>query len=125
VQVGAEQGRLVSAGAGANLDDAVPIVDRIAGHQHGEKSGLDASDATQQSRDFDARLGGHFGVIDQDELAGLDEFILHLLQGRGRLDDRHEAAVLAAQLSELLRIAKRIRVRKRPFDLAGAGESGR
>jgi hypothetical protein len=43
----------------------------------------------------------------------------------GHLDDRHQPAVLSAQLRELIGVAETARIGERPLDFFGAGEGGR
>jgi hypothetical protein len=74
---------------------------------------------------FGARFIRHFGVVNRNELAHLRELVLGLLQSGPYLDNRHQPAVLSAQLRELTRVAETAWVGERPLDFLGAGEGGR
>jgi hypothetical protein len=56
------------------------------------------------------RFGRHLGVVNGNELAGVGELVLGLLELGRQLDDRLEASVLPAQLGDLSRVAEGVRV---------------
>ena len=60
-----------------------------------------------------------------NELAHLRELVFVLLQLGRHLDDRHQSAVLPAELGEFPGIAEPGRVGERPLDFLGASERGR
>ena len=78
-----------------------------------------------EARLFGARLGGHFGVVNGNELADFHELVLGLLQLGRHLDHRHQPTVLAAELREFPGIAEAARVGERSLDFLSAGERGR
>ena len=81
VQVGGEQRRLVAAGAGADLDDGVAVVERIARHeQRRERAPRARRCRARGALDLGARFGGHLGVVNGNELARLRELVFGLFE---------------------------------------------
>jgi hypothetical protein len=125
MEIGGEERGLVAAGAGADLDDGVAIVERIAGDEERKQLAFELGGGGLEARLLGARLGGHLGVVNGNELAHVRELVFTLLEFGRQLDDGGEAAVLPAELRELLWVAKSGRVSERALDFVGARERGR
>jgi hypothetical protein len=119
VQVGGEERGLVAARAGADLDDGVAVVERVARDEERREPPLEVGNLFAEADFFGARLGGEFRVVNGDELARLRELALILPEPRAELDDRLQTSVLASQLGEPAGVADRA-VRQLPFDLGRA-----
>ena len=74
-----EERRLVAARACANFDDGVALVERVVRNQQRLELLLQAADSLLQLRDLTLRLGGHLGVVCENELAGFRELDLVFL----------------------------------------------
>src|SRR6185436_9180373 len=72
--------------------------------------------------DLASGLGGHLGVVNENELARVGELVLGLLELRRQLEDRLEASVLPSQLRDLTAVAEGVRVGEQPLDLRRPGE---
>ena len=69
--------------------------------------------------------GGHVGVVNGNELAGIRELVFRPVQLSRHRDDRREPAVFPSELRELFCVAERGRVGECPLDFVSAGEGGR
>jgi hypothetical protein len=96
VQIGREQRRLVAAGAGADLDDGVALVERILRDECRLQLGLERLDGRLEASDFGARFGGQLGVVNGNELARLRELVLLLSKTGSQLDERSQPPMFAA-----------------------------
>src|ERR671930_2013394 len=112
-QLAGEQRRFLAAGAGADLEDHVPFVVRIARHEeHPELLGQGCL-ATLQGRHLVARERPKLLVRPRvAELAGTLELLSDRQQRAVRLDDRLEPSEFPPEPSELIRIAGDLRARK-------------
>ena len=122
IEVGGEQRGLVAAGAGADLDDRVAVVERIVREERGLQPRLEIGDGPLEPLDLVSGLGGHLGVVNENELARFGELVLGLLELGRQLDDRLEASVLPTQLGDLGAVAEGVRVGEQPLDLRRPGE---
>jgi hypothetical protein len=125
MEVGGEQRRLVAAGAGADLDDRIAVVERVARDEVREQANLELGDRGFEASELGARLGGHFGVVNGNELAHVGELVFTSFELGRQFGDGSEAAVLPSELRELLRVAESGRVSERALDFVGACERGR
>jgi hypothetical protein len=62
---------------------------------------LQLGDRRFQALDLTGGLGGQLGVVNGNELARIGELVLGLFESGRQLEDRLEATVLPAQLSDL------------------------
>src|SRR5207253_1993483 len=106
------------------LDDGVPVVERIARQQGLGELLLERGEGRLETVDFRARLGRDLRLVERGKLAGLGELGLELEVLCGRLANRDQPRVFAAELGELGRFAVRRRVGEKPFDLLRPGEGG-
>lgn len=67
-------------------------------------------------------LGGHFGVIERQELARLRELYVQLLEMPGALDDLFEALVFPTEGCQELGILDGLGIEKVALDRGGAQE---
>jgi hypothetical protein len=117
VQISREQGRLVTAGARANLDDGVALVERVLRNDERLELGLELGGRLLEAFDLVAGLGGQLGVVNRNELARLRELVLLLPKPRSQIYERGESAMFTAQLGQLLSVPERFRCRERAFNL--------
>ena len=117
VQIRREQRRLVTTGAGANLDDRVTLIEWVLWNDERLELGLQLGGRLLEAFDLGAGLGGQLGVVNRNELARLRELVLLLPKPASQLYERGESAVFAAQLGQRLGIPERFRCRERAFDL--------
>ena len=103
VEIGGEERGLVAAGAGADLDDRVAVVERIAREERGLEPRLELGDASARggstSRAASAAISGS---STRTSSRASRELVLGLVELGRQLDDRREAAVLPAELGELV-----------------------
>jgi hypothetical protein len=78
-----------------------------------------------ERRDFRARLGGHLGVVNGNELARLRELVLDLPEPVGGANDLGQPLVLTPQRGQLPGVAQRLRVEQLAFDLRRTGDGVR
>ena len=116
---GEERG-LVAAGARADFDDAVAIVERIVREEQRFEFFFQRADGGRQAAEFGLGLGSHFGVVNADELADFRELVIILVKRRSLFDDLHEPLVLAPERRHQPGIAERLRVEQLPFDFRRA-----
>ena len=98
------------------------IVERIVRDEGGLHPGLEIRDGGLEPLDFCPGLGGHFRVINRNELVRFGELVVVFLKESGHFDDWCEVAVLSAQGGHPLGILHSLRVGKLPLYLAGAVE---
>ena len=125
MEISAEQCRLVAPGASTDFNDAVAVVNGIAGQQHGQELCFEFANTMNEAGKLGASFGGHLGIIDGNELAHLRKLAFRFLKSSRRFDDRRESAVLSTKVGVLIRVAKAGRVGERPLYLVSAGEGGR
>src|SRR5690606_9744932 len=107
-EVRGEQRGFLAAGAGAHLEDRVPIVVRVARQEQDAELVLEPRAFRLEPRDLLARERAELGVVERFAVVGqraLDE-----LQPAHRLDDRQELPALAVQRVQALRIGEHPRV---------------
>jgi hypothetical protein len=121
-EVCGEQRRFIAAGASAELGHGIAIGERIARKQQWRERLLEVFDGRLEAALFGARFGGHFGVVNRNELAHLHELVLESVELSRHLYHRHEAAVFPAELREFTRILDSGRVCEGPLDFFSAGE---
>ena len=97
VQIRGEDRGLVAAGAGADLDDRVAVMERIGRQEQRLERFLRQRNGRLDPRDFGAGFGGHLGVIKRQELARLRELQVHPLEFLGARDHLAEALVLPTE----------------------------
>ena len=100
MEVGREQRGLVSARAGADLDDAAAVVERVVREKRGADGSIEREQLGLEPLDLPARLLGELGVVNENELANLRELVLDLSEPCRQRDDRLKPAVLPSQLGE-------------------------
>src|SRR5436190_3000919 len=122
VEIGREQRGFVAARAGADLDDGVAVVQGIVREERGLESRLERRHRRLQLLDLASGLGGHLGVVNENELARVGELVLGLLKLRRQLGDRLEASVLPSQIRDLAAVAEGVRIGEQPLDLRRPGE---
>jgi len=83
---------------------------------------LEFRDRSGQARELGLRLGGHFGIVNADELADFRELVIVLVERVGLFDHLHEPLVLATQRRHEPGIAECLRVEQLPFDFRRAGD---
>ena len=118
IEVGGEQRRLVAAGAGADLDDRVAVVERVVREERGLEPRLEVGDGPLEPLDFARGFGGHLGVVNGNELAGFGELVLGLLELWPPA--RRPAGGVGAPgpaRRPVLRVAERVRIGEQPLDL--------
>ena len=92
------------------------------GSERRQQLRLEVGDAPARgARLFGARLGGHLGVVNGNELAHLRELVLGSCELGRHLDHRLKPAVLPAELRELFRVAERGRDWRAPARLRRRG----
>jgi len=116
-EIGCEQRGFIATSAGANLDDGVAVVERVAGDDERLELLLGRGDALLQPRLLSARLIRHLGVVNENELANLRELVFVLVESGGQLDDGLQSSVLPSELGEALCFAQRCRIGERSLDL--------
>jgi hypothetical protein len=121
-ELAGEQGGFVPAGAGADFDDAVAVVERIAREQERLELFLQLRDAGSEPPLLGARLGRHLRIVNANELACLRKLVIVLPEQCTALDDLHQPLVLAAQRCHQPGVAKRLRVEQVPLDHRRASE---
>jgi hypothetical protein len=117
MQIERKKGGFVAARAGANLDDAVTLVERVARDEEGHDRALDARDRCLQPVLLSACFRGHLGIINANELAHLRELVLIPLEAGRHFLDRGEPAMLPSQLREPARISRGRRIGQLALDL--------
>lgn len=122
VEVRGEERGLVPAGASADLDDGVAIVQRVGRDEEGLQRLLHLGDATGQPVDLATRFGDELGVIKRRELARLRELALHPLQFPGVLDHLAEPLMLPTERRHQLGVADGLGIEEIALDLGGAPE---
>ena len=110
-QVAGEEGRLVAAGAGADLEDHVTVVVRVARHEQPPELGLDRLLPRLEHRELLARHAAHLLVGVVRHRAGRLQLIAHRGPGADRVDHRLEPRQLAAERLEPRGVAGRRRRR--------------
>jgi hypothetical protein len=73
-----------------------------------------------EALDLGFGLGGHFGVVNGNELARLRELVFIFADAVGQLDDRTQSLMLTSQRGELARILRGRRVRQFALDFGSA-----
>jgi hypothetical protein len=117
MQVGGEEGRLVAAGARADLDDRGAVVERVGGDEQRLQLPLELGDAGLEPELLGACFLGHLRVVNGNELAHLRELVLVLPELAGLFDDGAQALVLATEAREELRVTERSRVEQLVLEL--------
>jgi hypothetical protein len=72
--------------------------------------------------DLGARFGGHFGVVNDNELARLRELVIKFFQALGQRDDLTESLVLSSERCEQPTIADCLRIGELALDISRARE---
>ncbi len=88
-------------------------------HEQRLEGRLHLLDGGLELLDLGGRFGGHFGVVNRNELARLHELVFLLLQPVGQFHQRRQAPVFASQFGQLFGVAERPGIGQRPLDLCG------
>jgi hypothetical protein len=118
-EIGGKERRFVAARAGADLEDGVAIVQRIARHEHRLDPFVELRDRAFQSRDLTFRFGRELGVINGNELTDTRELVFRLPQARRQLDERRQATMFTTQFGEPPSVLDRPGIGESRFDFAG------
>ena len=111
-QISCEQRRLIAPGAGADLDDGRPVIQRVARDQQRLERVIKLPEPKLECDDLAGGLGGEFGVVTRCHLARLDQFALGLAHFSGQSHHVLQALVLLAQRCQQLRVAHGARIQQ-------------
>jgi hypothetical protein len=117
-EVGGEQGRLVAAGAGADFEEGVARVVRVARQQRGLQLQVQPVDIGARLGDLLLRHLGHVRLVEYGLRVG--EVALTLFELAKLLDQPGDLGVLARQLAKALHVARDARVAERRVELVQA-----
>jgi hypothetical protein len=123
LQVRREQRRLVATGAGAQLEDRGPVVERVARNEERHERLLDGLDFRGEAVRFRLRLRRELRIVAAlEHLARLGELLLRLPQPRGLLHGLREPVMLAAERDEPRGVLRGLGVGEELFDFGRAPE---